>query len=50
MVAIKSGNSSYGFCWIEQSGTTFLVHIGSTTYGPYSRFLDAEAQFRRFCP
>ncbi len=49
MAVLKEGNSSYGYCWIEGNGVTFYVHVGSSTYGPFSSFADAEREFRRWC-
>ena len=46
---IKTGHSSYGFCYVEQVGTYFYVHVGSSTYGPYSNATDALNEFRRWC-
>ena len=51
-MVVKSGNSSYGHCWIEQENTYYYVYImdGRSKYGPYSSFSDAVAEFNRWCP
>ncbi len=49
MSVIRSGNSSYGFCYIEQTGAYFMVYIGSSKRGPYSNFEDALNEYRRWC-
>lgn len=46
---VKEGHSSYGFCYIEDCSVGFMVHVGSSVYGPYTNFNDAIAQFRQFC-
>lgn len=46
---IKSGHSSYGFCYVEQVGYYFYVHVGQSQYGPYSNREDALREFSRWC-
>ena len=45
----KEGHSSYGDCWIEGNGVSYYVHVGSSTYGPYSSLADAEREYSRWC-
>jgi len=49
MNIIKDGNSSYGYCCVEQVGVYYYVHIGASTYGPYSNRIDALNEFSRWC-
>lgn len=49
MQIVKEGSSSYGFCYIETDGVWFYVHVGSSTYGPYSSMNDAMTEYRRWC-
>ena len=46
---IKEGRSSYGFCYIEDCGSYFMVVINGAPRGPYSQFADALAEFHRYC-
>ena len=45
----KEGNSSYGYCWIEGDGVKFYVHVGSSTYGPFSSLAAAMDEFKKWC-
>ena len=50
MGVVKEGRCSLGICYIEDHGSYFMVHIGSSSvYGPYNNFGDALAKFREFC-
>jgi len=49
MAIIKQGRSSYGYCYIEEVGCYFYVHIGSSVYGPYSSLEDAIVEYSRYC-
>lgn len=50
MYIVKEGNSSFGYCYIETDGGTYYVHVGSSTYGPYSSLDAAMNEFRKWCP
>lgn len=47
---VKSGNSSFGYCYIETDGVTFYVYVGSNKYGPYGSLEVAMEEFRKWCP
>lgn len=49
MSIVKEGNSSYGYCYIERVGVMFVVHVGSSVMGSYSKLEDAMNEFRRWC-
>jgi len=49
MSMIKSGDSKYGFCYIEKVGVYYYVHIGESTYGPYTNEMDAFNEYSRWC-
>ena len=49
MNIVKEGHCSLGYCYIEDTGTGFIVHIGSNEYGTYSSFKDALALFTSYC-
>lgn len=51
MQVVKEGHSSsYGHCYIETDGVRFWVHVGSSTYGPYSSMSDAMQEYNHWCP
>ena len=49
MRIIKEGRSSYGYCYIEERGIYFYVHVGTSEYGPFSSLSDALAEYSRYC-
>ena len=49
MTIVKEGNGPYGYCYIETDGVIFYVHIGSSTYGPYSSLSYAVNEFNKYC-
>lgn len=49
MAIIKEGRCSIGVCYIEDHGTYYTVHIGTSTYGPYSTLKGAMDKFHEFC-
>ena len=51
-MVIKSGNSSYGHCWVEEDGTLYYVYVmnGKSKYGPYTSLSDALTEYSKWCP
>ena len=49
MTIIKEGRSSYGYVYVEDNGSYFMVVVGSSKYGPYSQLADALREFSRWC-
>ena len=45
---VKSGQGKYGFCFVEQIGHSYYVHVGKTIYGPYDEREDALREFERW--
>lgn len=45
----KEGSGTYGYCFIEGDGVNFFVHVGDSTYGPYSSMADAMREYSRWC-
>lgn len=47
---VKSGSSSFGYCYIETDGVTYYVYVGSCKYGPYGSLDVAMNEFHKYCP
>ena len=49
---VKSGHSSsYGDCWIEKKGVSYIVHLmnNKSEKGPYSTYEAAYEEYRKYC-
>lgn len=45
---IKTKHGRYGFCFVEQIGRYYYVHVGKSTYGPYDEREEALREFERW--